>query len=67
MFGYTIIKKDELEELERDLTRVERHNDALYRKVNKAATLLKHVRDNSKRMNKNDIVKMCLDLLKELR
>ena len=67
MFGYTIIKKDELEELEEDLARVERHNDVYRRRLDKTVTLLKHVRDNSKRMNKNDIVKMCLDLLKELR
>lgn len=67
MFGYTIIKRDELEELEEDLARVERQNDACRRRIDKTITLLKHVRDNSKRMNKNDIVKMCLDLLKELR
>ena len=67
MFGLTIIKKSYLEELEYDTERAERHCNTVERKVAKAKATLATIKDNSKQMNKNDIVKMCTELLKELR
>lgn len=67
MFGLTIVKKDYLEELEADMDRCE--HALIYRdkKISKVKTVLDKIKNESKQMNKNEIVDLCKELLKEMR
>lgn len=67
MFGLTIISKTRLERLEKTVTELERLADHRARELGKVRTVLRLIRDNSKKMNKTDIVAACKDLLKEMK
>lgn len=67
MFGLTIISKTRLERLEKTVTELERVSDYRARELGKVRTVLRLIRDNSTKMNKNDIVTTCKDLLKEMK
>lgn len=67
MFGLTIVKKEYLEELEADVERCEHALTYKERKLSRAKTVLDKIKNDSKQMNKNEIVAMCKELLKEMR
>lgn len=67
MFGLKLVTRDYLEDLERDLQRCE--HALVYRdhKINKAKQVLAKITAESKSINKNEIVAMLKELLKEMR
>ena len=67
MFGLTIVRKKYLEELEEDIERCEHALTYKERKISRAKTVLDKIKNDSKQMNKNEIVAMCKELLKEMR
>lgn len=67
MFGLTIVKKEYLEDLERDIDQCEHALVYKERKITKAKHVLDKIKNESKQMNKNEIVEMCKELLKEMR
>jgi hypothetical protein len=67
MFGLTIVRKEYLEELEEDIERCEHALTYKERKISKAKTVLDKIKNESKQMNKNEIVDLCKELLKEMR
>ncbi len=67
MFGLTIVRKDYLEDLEKDIDQCEHALVYRDKKISKAKTVLDRIKNESKRMNKNEIVDLCKELLKEMR
>ena len=67
MFGLTIITKKYLEELEDYCDYAEKTLNSRERKLTKVYSVMKRIDSDSKRMNKNEIVELCKELLKELR
>lgn len=67
MFGLTIISKARLERLEKTVTELERISDHRARELGKVRAVLRTIKDNSTKMNKNEIVEMCKELLKEMK
>lgn len=67
MFGLTIVQKSYLEELEEYSDYAERSLGSKERKLTKAYSVMKRIDSDSKRMNKNEIVELCKELLKELK
>lgn len=67
MFGLTIITKKYLEELEDYCDYAEKNICTNNRKLIKIESVLKRIKNDSKKMNKNEIVDLCNNLFKELK
>ena len=67
MFGLTIVTKKYLEELEDYCDYAEKNICTNNRKLVKIESALKKIKNDSKKMNKNEIVDLCNSLFKELK
>ena len=67
MFGLTIVNKKYLDELLTDIERYEHSLSYKERKISRAKNVLDKIKSESKQMNKNEIVDLCKELLKEMR
>ena len=67
MFGLTIVKKEYLEDLERDINQCEHTLVYKERKLTRVKQGLDKIKNESKQMNKNEIVDLCKELLKEMK
>ena len=67
MFGYTIVKKEFIRDIENDLDNCEYSLSNKERKISKTKNVLYKIKNESKQMNKNEIVNMCNELLKEIK
>ena len=67
MFGYTIVKKEFIRDIENDLDNCEHSLSNKERKISKTKNVLYKIKNESKQMNKNEIVNMCNELLKEIK
>lgn len=67
MFGFKIVSKDYLDYLEEEVKELTKVADYRAKELSKIRNFFRTVRDNSKKMNKNEIVNEIVKHYKEMR
>ena len=67
MFGFKIVSKDYLDYLEEEVKELTKIADYRAKELGKIKSFFRAVKDNSKKMNKNEIVEEIVKHYKEMR